>query len=446
MGCHPSIGGGDNFIENITERKVMANRFEGIYHQKEIMGLKERETYLNRQLRDIVAHAYNCCKTVKERFDGAGLKPSDIQTVHDLERLPVLKKSDLPKLQKKDLPFGSTVSMPPHQLRRIYISPGPTYDPYGKEKDPWRMEEAFYSAGFRKGDVVQNAFSYHMTPAGTIFDEALGNLGCVVIPTGVGNIENQIEVLNDLPLTGYTGPAGFLLSLIRKAEELGYNPRTDLGYEVAFTSGDMLTETMRREMEERHGIQVRQGYMTADTGSVAYECIEKAGMHFSTGVVVEIIDPISKKPVSPGEMGEIVVTNFNQTYPLIRFATGDLSFISDGPCNCSRTAPRLEKIVGRADESTKVKAMFIHPHQLQEIVSHFPEVCDYQLIVDRINGKDEMELQIELGLQEIDREGMKTKIDSKFKEVFRVATKVKFIPRGTLLPNHKRIEDRRKWE
>ena len=430
----------------IEKEVIMVNRSEGIYHQKEIMGLSEREAYLNARLRDIVAHAYNCCKAVKERLNRIGIKPSDIQTVHDLEKLPILRKSDLPRLQQKDLPFGGLASMPTHQLRRIYISPGPTYDPYGNEKDPWRMEEAFYSAGFRKGDIVQNAFSYHMTPAGTIFDEALGNLGCVVIPTGVGNIENQIEVLKDLPLTGYIGPAGFLLSLIRKVEELGYNPRTNLGYEVAFTSGDMLAETMRNEMEERRGIRVRQGYMTADTGSVAYECSEKAGMHFSTGVIVEILDPISKKAVSQGEVGEIVVTNFNQTYPLIRFATGDLSFVHDAPCNCGRTAPRLEKIVGRADESTKVKAMFIHPQPLQEAISLFPEVCDYQLIVDRVNGKDEMELQIELEPQEIDKEGMKTKIDSKFKEVFKVATKVKFIPRGTLLPNHKRIEDRRKWE
>jgi len=227
---------------------------------------------------------------------------------------------------------------------------------------------------------------------------------------------------------------------------LSYNPHTHLGYEVAFTSGDMLTETMRKEMEEKHGIQVRQGYMTADTGSVAYECSEKAGMHFSTGVLVEILDPISKKPVSPGEVGEIVVTNFNKTYPLIRFATGDLSFVHDAPCNCGRTAPRLEKIVGRADESTKVKAMFIHPQPLQETISLFPEVCDYQLIVDRVNGKEEMELHIELESREIDRERMKTKIASKFKEVFRLDVKVKFLPRDTLLPNHKRIEDKRKWD
>jgi phenylacetate-CoA ligase len=430
----------------IGKEVIMVNRPEGIYHQKEIMGLREREAYLNARLRDIVAHAYNCCKAVKERLDGIGIKPSDIQTVHDLGKLPILRKSDLPRIQKRDLPFGGLSSIPPHQLRRIYISPGPTYDPYGNEKDPWRMEEAFYSAGFRKGDVVQNAFSYHMTPAGTIFDEALGNLGCVVIPTGVGNIENQIEVLKDLPLTGYIGPAGFLLSLIRKAEELGYNPRTNLGYEVAFTSGDMLAETMRNEMEERRGIRVRQGYMTADTGSIAYECSEKAGMHFSTGVIVEILDPISKKAVSQGEVGEIVVTNFNQIYPLIRFATGDLSFIKDGLCNCGRTAPRLEKIVGRADESTKVKAMFIHPHQLQEVVSYFSEVRDYQLVVNRITGKDEMSLQIELVSEEIDRDALKARIASKFNEILRLDTKVEFIPRGTLLPNHKKIEDRRKWE
>ena len=424
----------------------MANQSKGIFHQKEIMGLKEREAYLNTQLRDILLYAYSYCRGVKERFDNCGLKPSDIQTVNDLQGLPILKKSDLPQLQKRDLPFGGLSSIPPYQLRRIYISPGPTYDPHGREKDPWRMEEAFYSAGFRKGDVVQNAFSYHMTPAGTIFDEALGNLGCVVIPTGIGSLENQIEVLKDLPLTGYIGPAGFLLSLIRKAEELGYSPRTDLGYKTAFTSGDMLTESMRQEMEEEHEIRVRQGYMTADTGSVGYECIEKAGMHFSTGVIVEILDPISKKAVSPGEVGEIVVTNFSRTYPLIRFATGDLSFINDGPCDCGRTAPRLEKILGRADESTKVKAMFIHPHQLEGVISHFPEVNDYRLIVDRAAGKDEMSLQIELVPEEINREAMKARIKSRFKEILRLDVMIEFIPHGTLVLNHKKIEDRRKWD
>jgi phenylacetate-CoA ligase len=404
-----------------------------------MMGSRERETYLNIQLRDIVAHAYNCCKAVRERLDRIGIKPSDIQTVHDLEKLPLLKKLDLPQIQKKDLPFGGLSSMPPHQLRRIYISPGPTYDPYGKEKDPWRMEEAFYSAGFRKGDVVQNAFSYHMTPAGTIFDEALGNLGCVVIPTGVGSIENQIEVLKDLPLTGYIG-RGFVVLIVR--QKVGLRPRTDLAA-VALRRGYVDRDNGRGG---RHGIQVRQGYMTADTGSVAYECIEKAGMHFSTGVVVEIIDPISKKPVSPGEVGEIVVTNFNQTYPLLRFATGDLSFVNHGPCNCSRTAPRLEKIVGRADESTKVKAMFIHPHQVQEVVSYFPEVYDYQLIVDRSKNKDEMILQIELLSEEIDRGETKAKIASKFKELLRLDAIIEIIPRETLPPKHKKIEDRRKWE
>ena len=424
----------------------MINRSEGFYHQKEVMDLRGREAYLNSQLRDIVLHAYTHCRAVKERFDSLSLKPSDIQTFNDLERLPILKKSDLPWLQKRDLPFGGLASIPLYQMRRIYVSPGPTYDPFGREDDPWRMEEVFYSAGFREGDIVQNAFSYHLTPAGTIFDEALGHLGCVVIPTGISNIENQIEILKDLPVTGYIGPAGFLLSLIRKSEEMGYKPRSDIGYEVAFTTGDMLTETMRKEMEEGHGIRVRQGYMTADTGSVAYECNKKSGMHLSTGVIVEILDPISKKPVSPGEVGEIVVTNFNRTYPLIRFATGDLSSINDEPCGCVRTAPQLRRIVGRADESIKVRAMFIHPHQVQEVVSYFPEVYDYQLIVDRPKNKDEMVLQIELLSEEIDRGETKAKIASKFKELLRLDAIIEIIPRETLPPKHKKIEDRRKWK
>jgi phenylacetate-CoA ligase len=424
----------------------MVNRSKGFYNPKEAMDSKQREVYLDSNLRDIVGYAYHHCKVFTERFDSFGIKPSDILTINDLKKLPILKKSDLPALQKKDLPFGGLLSISVQQLRRIYVSPGPTYDPFGREADPWRMGEAFYSAGFRKGDVVQNAFSYHLTPAGTVFDEALGQLGCVVIPTGISNIENQIEVLKDLPVNGYIGPASFLLALIRKAEEMGYKPEIDIGYDVAYTTGDLLTDTMRKEIEEGHGIRVRQGYMTADTGSVAYECSEKSGMHLSTDVIVEILDPISKKPVSPGEIGEIVVTNFDKTYPLIRFATGDLSSINNNPCVCGRTAPRLKKILGRADESIKAKAMFIHPNQLREVVSRFPEVHGYRLIVNRIRDKDELSLQIEIISEEADREMLKAKIGSRFKEVMRLDAGIEFVPRGTLQPGHKNIEDRRNWE
>ena len=422
------------------------DRTPGFYNKAlETMSRKERAKYQDGWLQELMKYAFKNSYGVRKRFESAGLKPQDIRTIKDLQGLPVIQKSRLRDIQAGDLPFGGFLGIPLRKLQRIFTSPGPIYDPEGKEKSYWRWEKAFYAAGFRKGDIVQNCFAYHLSPGGRMFEEALVHLGCPVIPAGPGNTDIQVKVMHDLKATGYVGTPSFLITIVKRAEELGYNFKRDFVLKVSLVAAEILPESMRNELEEGYGITVRQGYGTADAGALGYECWKKSGMHIPEEVILEIVDPETGKALGPGETGEVVVTIYNKTYPLIRFGTGDLSLYADEPCPCGRTSPRLIRILGRVDEVTKVKGMFVHPRQVDELIKGFPVVSRYQVVVTREEHVDKMTFLLELR-EEVDRDRLKEEIGRSIRETIKLRPTIEFVSPGTIPEGEKRIVDKRKWD
>lgn len=425
--------------------KDHAKRISGFYDPQEMMPLEARRLFERERLQEIIQHAYAHSAVIRRCFEEAGVRPEEIRTPEDLRRLPILKKAELPRLQRQDPPFGGLLGVPLKEVRRIYISPGPIYDPEGGEPGYFRMAKALYAAGLRKGDLVQNCFAYHLTPGGMILDDGLSKLGCIVIPAGTGNTELQARLMRDLQVVGYVGTPSFLMAIAEKGEELGFDLKRDLTLEVAFVGGEMLPESLRRALEERLGILVRQGYATADLGSIAYECPVASGMHVCEEVLVEILDPETGEPKEAGETGEVVVTAFNKVYPLIRFGTGDLSLYTDEPCPCGRTSKRLLRILGRVGETTKVRGMFIHPSQVEAVVSRFPVIARAQVVIDRRDYQDQLLFRIELH-EEVDRERLTAELQKSIRDLLKLRAEVEYVPRGTLEGVEKRILDLRKWD
>ncbi len=419
------------------------------YYEKEweTQSPAEREERQTAWLIETVRYAYEHCESVKEKMDEAGVSPGAVSSIKDLERIPITPKRDLVQLNREKGPFGGFLGVDPDELKRIYISPGPIYDPHGREDDEYSLQPLFYNAGFRKGDRVINTFSYHLTPAGIFCDEAINALGCVLVPTGVGNTEVQIKTMMDLKVNGYIGVPSFLMSLIEKAEGKGYDFNRDFAMEVAFVAGEILPDSMRKRLEEDYHIIVRQGLIIADIGGISYECPEKNGMHFSEHRIVEIVDPQTGKQLGPGEVGEVVVTPLgHKTYPVIRLGTGDLSYYEEAPCPCGRTSKRMMKIVGRVDQVTKVRGMFIHPSQVQEVAAAFSEVERVRVRVDREGARDLMLFDVELLEGRAGSDALKSKIEEKIREVLKLRGDVVFVQKGTIPKDAKMIEDIRKWE
>ncbi|UCD47817.1 MAG: AMP-binding protein [Deltaproteobacteria bacterium] len=425
----------------------MIDRKRGFYDEaQETMPPEEREAFRRTILRNAVKHAYENAPATRRKMDEAGVKPSEVNGIADLARIPVTRKADLKSIQKAELPFGGLAAAPPRAMRRIYVSPGPTYDPEGREESHWRWEKAFVAAGFRPGDIVQNTFMYHFSPAGLMFDEALIRIGCTVIPAGVGNTEMQAQVMRDLCVTGYVGTPSFLMTVLEKGKEMGITPGNGLRLQVALVAAEMLPETLRRTFQEEFGIQVRQAYGTADAGSLGYECHEAKGMHIPDEILLELVDPATGEPVGPGKIGEVVVTLPNATYPLVRFGTGDLSLFTNEPCPCGRSSSRLVRIVGRIDQVTKVKGMFVHPEQVQQIEKKVPEVESLQLVITRVGHEDQMTIQATLKSTASHSDELGTRISEVAREITRLRGEVVFVDRADLEDEKRKIIDKRKWE
>jgi len=318
----------------------------------------------------------------------------DVEAITDraaLAALPLVRKSDLLDLQAGDPPFGGLTTEAPGNLARIFQSPGPIYDAEGHGRDPWRTARAFYAAGFRASEVVHNTFAYHLTPAGVMVETGAHAIGCAVVPAGTGNTELQVRAIADIRPAGYAGTPSFLKALLEKGAELG----ADLSsLSKAAVAGEALLPSLRAEIAGL-GITVVQWYGTADLGLIAYESTGGEGLIVDEGVIVEIVRPGTGDPVAEGEVGEVVVTTSNRTYPLIRFGTGDLSAAMAGTSPCGRTNLRLKGWMGRADQTTKVKGMFVHPSQVADVVKRHPEVARARLVVDQEDGKDIMTLMCE---------------------------------------------------
>lgn len=420
------------------------DRNKGISSNQELMSAGDRKAYQEDFLREIVKHAYAAGTPLKNTMDSLGLSPADIDTIEDLQKLPVTKKKDLSEAQKSNPPFGGFLTVPTSDLARIHQSPGPIYDPVGNVPDYWRWKTALYSVGFRAGDIVVNTFAYHLTPAGHMFEEGIVELGGVIVPTGVGNTETQVDIIKALEVTGFIGTPSFLMAILKKAEDVGMKPLKDLKLEVAFLAAEMLPESMRKRFLEEYGIVSRQAYGTADVGCVSYECPETNGMHIHHDVILEIVDPDSGMALPEGEPGEVVVTCNNKIYPLVRFGTGDLSSITTAQCSCGRKSPRLTRIMGRVDQVTKVKGMFVHPSQVQKVVEAHPEIAKARLVVERPGDQDLMKLEIEL--KGAVAEGFLSKVEATIRDSIKLKGSVSILEPGALGEEHKVIDDRRKWD
>jgi phenylacetate-CoA ligase len=406
------------------------------------MGARARRAYQERWVRALVAYAWRRAPGVRRRMEAAGLRPAAVRTLTDLARLPVLKKAAMPDLQRADPPFGGFATVPPADLGAVFVSPGPIYEPFARRDwSPWRTETAAYAGGFRPGDVVVNTFLYHLTPAAHLFDRGLARIGCTVVPTGPGNLEVQVKTIQDLGVTGYVGTPSFLMTILKHAEE---QRKGRLPLQVAQVGAEALPPSLRRAFEGDHGILTRQGFGTSDLGIVAYECREADGMHVMEDVVFEICDPETGAPIPAGETGEIVCTVNHRAYPMIRFGTGDLSVLTEAPCPCGRTSPRMLGWRGRTDEVTKVRGMFVHPRQADEIAGRFPAVARWQVVVTREGHQDGLEFRIELG-SGASAEQVSGGMVEVIREVMKLRGEVRVVAPGTIPPNAKKIDDRRKW-
>lgn len=345
---------------------------------------------INARIRDLVAHAYANAPTFKGIMDSAGLTPNDIQSAADLAKLPVTPKDRLVEFQQQNPPFGGLLTIDPAALPRIYLSPGPIFDPQPPPADPAAALAPFQAAGFSAGDRVLNTFMYHLTPAGLLLDEAVRALGCTVIPSGPGNTELQVMFMNALRVTGYIGTPSFLAIILDKAHEMGI-PKEAIPIRKALFSAEPYTPAQRARFEGEYGMATVSAYGTADLGFLAYTTPGSDGFVVMNSVYVELVDKDTGELVAEGTPGEVVVTTFNPAYPLIRFGTGDLGvYMPDA------SHGRVLRLVGRVGDAIKVRGMFLHPNQLLAAMGRIPQVRHARAIITRSNERDVVTVQVEL--------------------------------------------------
>ena len=364
------------------------------------------------------------------------VNPEDIKSIEDLPKLPVLRKSELVKLQSENPPLGGLIAGNVNKLDQIFQSPGPIYEPGMVKHDWWRSGRALKAAGIGEGDIVQNCFSYHFTPAGMLSEQGILAVGATVFPAGTGQTELQARAAAEIGVTAYIGVPDFLQIILDKGEELGL----DLSkIKKALVGGGPLFPKTRQAYKDR-GILCLQNYGTADLGNVAYETVADAPMVVDEGVIVEIVTPGTGDPVSEGEIGEVLVTTLNPDYPLIRFATGDLSAVASGKSECGRTNMRIVGWRGRADQTTKIKGMFVRPEQVADLVARHSEIIKARVNVSRSENNDVMDVLLEI------EKGSSADYENSVKEVLKLKGNVKIVSPGDLPNDGKVIDDQRTFD
>lgn len=403
------------------------------YDALETRSPEAREADLFARLPDVL-HAAKAAPAYAERFKD--IAPVSISDRASLARLPVLRKSELPALQKAAPPFGGLIPAAPGAFARLFTSPGPIFEPEGPHGDVWRGARALYAAGLRPGDIALNTFSYHLTPGGFIFDGAARALGCAVIPAGPGNTEQQFELIETYRPVAYCGTPDFLKILLDAGLSAG---RDVSSIKRALVSGAAFPPSLQAEIKGR-GIDAYQAYATADLGFIAYETPAREGLIVNEDLIVEIVRPGTGEPLPDGEVGEVVVTSLDPHHPLIRFALGDLSAVLAGESSCGRTNMRIKGWMGRADQTTKVKGMFVRPEQVAEIAARHPELKRLRLVVTRDGEADAMLLRAESATQD---DAFSEAVAASLRTVTKLQGKVELVAPDTLPNDGKVIADER---
>ena len=408
-----------------------------LHDTRETRDPEARERELMARLPAQIAHARAAAPAFGRLF--ADVDADSVCTREQLATLPVTRKSELLELQKAARPFGGFSAVGwGAACRRVFASPGPLYEPEGARPDYYRLARALRAAGFGAGDLVHNTFSYHLTPAGSMMETAAHALGCTVFPAGVGQTEQQLAAMVDLQPNAYVGTPSFLRILLDKADEMGVKP----SFTKALVSGEAFPPSLRDAFAAR-GIEAYQAYATADVGLIAYETEAREGLVVDEDIVLEIVRPGTGDPLAAGEVGEVVVSTFNPDYPLIRFGTGDLWAVLAGVSPCGRTNLRIKGWMGRADQTTKVKGMFVHPGQVAQVMQRHPAIRRARLVVDNPALNDRMTLMCEVAGG--GNEALAAAIGASIRELTKLRGDVAFMPQGTLANDGKMIDDVRSY-
>ena len=401
------------------------------YDELEIRSADEREADLAEALARAIGNAQSAPALARALRD---VNPELVRSRAELAALPVIRKAELSEAQKKKPPFGGYATRYPHEFNHVFQSPGPIYEPGRVDGDWWRLGRFAFAAGLGSSDILQNCFGYHLTPAGMMFESAARAVGAAVLPAGTGQTELQVRAAADIGTTAYAGTPDYLKVILDKADEMG----EQLALTRALVSGGALFPSLRQGYADR-GIATLQCYATADLGLIAYESPAMEGMIVDEGVIVEIVRPGTGDPVPDGEVGEVVVTTLNPDYPLIRFATGDLSAVMPGESPCGRTNMRIQGWMGRADQTAKIKGMFVRPEQVAALVARHPEVSRARVIADRSDEMDVMVVQLET-------KGENPALyEASVLEALKLRGRVELVAPGSLPNDGKVIEDRRSY-
>ncbi len=398
----------------------------------------------DQRIRELIAHAYTNARAIKSILDGAGVKPEDIQSASDLAKIPVTSKDSLVKIHEENPPFGGFLAVNADSLPRIYISPGPIYDPQPPNPENAQAGLApFKYVGFGNGDRVLNTFMYHLTPAGLLLDEALRACGATVLPTGPGNVELQIMMAMKLNAGGFTGTPSFLATILDKMAEMGI-PQEAVPIKKALFTAEPYTPSQRARFEGEYGMRTTSAYGTADLGLVGYTRDDIQGFCITEAVYLEICDPQTGQPVEAGNLGEIVVTTFNKAYPLVRFGTGDLGALSPQPT--SDGFQHLLGLYGRSGEAIKVRGMFLHPNQLMAAKMQFPQIKHLQAVITHPENADVVTLKVELVPGE-NGDGLGEQLKALAHAAIRLRIDdVVIVPEGEIDQAQRAVRDERTWK
>ncbi|MHC8604303.1 phenylacetate--CoA ligase family protein [Arenicellales bacterium IMCC58067] len=414
----------------------MKEFFDELETRSDELRLKDQFGRLRQQVNHVKAHVPAYSDRLKD------IDPEGVIDLVTLAQLPVTRKSELAQAQSENPPLGGFSDLTDQSMLRIFASPGSIFEPQANVEDFWRTARALFAAGCRKGDLVYNTFSYHFTPAGFMLEGGAHKIGCAVFPAGVGQSELQVQAIAHLRPSFYVGTPSFLNILLDTAANLSMDV-SSLKY--GLVSGEALPAPLRDALSNK-GINVLQAYATADVGLIAYESSAQDGLIIDEDVIVEIVRPGTGDPVSPGEVGEVLVTPLTPGYPLIRFATGDLSAFLDGASACGRTGPRIKGWMGRADQTTKVRGMFMHPTQVATVISRHSEISRARLVVTRIENADVMTLQCQVASTGVDKTSLASSIAESVRAICKLRAEIEFVNQDALPNDGKVIDDQRPIE